>query len=332
MSVEPTPKRYVVTGCAGFIGACVSRKLLAAGHQVVGFDDLNSAYDPRMKAWRLAALRRSSAFHFHQLDITDRHLVADFFRAGSAHPFDAVFHLAARAGVRASVDDPAAYLETNVTGTLHVLDACRLHRVPKLVLASTSAVYGSDTPSPFREDSQASRPLSPYAASKKAAEALAYSYHALYGLDVSVLRYFTVYGPAGRPDMSIFRFVRQIAEGDTLVVYGDGSQRRDFTYVEDIARGTIAAAKPLGYEVMNLGGDHPTALSELIRLIAEHLGQEARIDYRPAHAADVLHSSADIRRADELLDWRPTVSLEEGIAATIDWYRQNRELATQISL
>jgi UDP-glucuronate 4-epimerase len=332
VSAESTPKRYVVTGCAGFIGARISRALLAAGHQVVGFDNLNDAYDPRMKAWRLAELRRGGGFHFHQLDIANRELVADFFRAGSAQPFDAVFHLAARAGVRASVEDPAIYLDTNVTGTLHILDACRDHNVPKLVLASTSAVYGTDTPSPFREEAPASCPLSPYAASKKAAEVLAYSYHALYGLDVSVLRYFTVYGPAGRPDMSIFRFIRQIAEGETLTVYGDGSQRRDFTYVEDIARGTIAAVKPLGYEVINLGGDHSVALSDLIGLIAERLGQEAHIDYRPAHAADVPHSSADIRKAGELLAWRPQVSLAEGVAHSIDWYRQNRDLATQINL
>ncbi len=332
MSAESMPNRYVVTGCAGFIGASVCRALLAAGHQVVGFDDLNPSYDPRMKAWRLAVLRRSGTFHFHQLDITDRAHVADFFRAASARPFDAVFHLAARTGVRASVEDPWSYIETNTTGTLHVLDACRVHKVPKLVLASTSSLYGTDSPAPFREDAPASKPLSPYAASKKAAEVLAHSYHALHGLDVTVLRYFTVYGPAGRPDMSIFRFVRQIAEGEPLVVYGDGSQERDFTYVEDIARGTIAAARPLGYEVINLAGEAPVPLWEVIRLIAQRLEREPRIEYREFHSADMPHTAADIHKAGALLAWRPQVSLEEGLSATIDWYQQHRALAGQITL
>ncbi len=332
MSAESMSKRYVVTGCAGFIGASVCRALMAAGHQVVGFDDLNPSYDPRMKTWRLAELGRSGLFHFHELDITNRAHVANFFRAASRRPVDAVFHLAARTGVRASVDDPWAYIETNTTGTLHILDACRVHNVPKLVLASTSSLYGSDSPAPFREDAPASRPLSPYSASKKAAEALAHSYHALHGLDVTVLRYFTVYGPAGRPDMSVFRFVRQIAEGEPLVVYGDGSQQRDFTYVEDIARGTIAAARPLGYEVINLAGEHPVALSEVIHLIAQRLGREPRIEYREFHSADMPHTAADIRKAGELLSWRPQMSLEDGLSATIDWYQQHRELAAQISL
>ncbi len=332
MSADPSSQRYVVTGCAGFIGATVCRSLLAAGHQVVGLDDLNPAYDPRMKAWRLAVLRRSGGFHFHQIDITERAPIADLFRAGSARPFDAVFHLAARTGVRPSVDHPEQYLEANVTGTLHVLEACRAHNVSKLVLASTSSVYGETGPTPFRETGEDSRPLSPYAASKKAAEVFAHSYHALYGLDVSVLRFFTVYGPAGRPDMSVFRFVRQIAEGETLVVYGDGSQQRDFTYVEDIARGTIAAVKPLGYEIINLGGDHPVPLSEVIRLIGHRLEREPKIEYRPAHAADVLVTSADITKAREILGWRPQTSLKEGLAHTIDWYQQHRALAGQISL
>jgi UDP-glucuronate 4-epimerase len=311
----------------------VCRALLAAGHEVLGLDDLNPAYDPRMKAWRLAVLRRSGGFHFHQLDISSRTQLTEFFRASpGGRSFAAVFHLAARTGVRQSVENPWVYFDTNVTATLHLLNACRLHQVPKLVLASTSSVYGATGETPFRETADASRPLSPYAASKKAAEELAYTYHALYGLDVSVLRYFTVYGPAGRPDMSVFRFVRQIAEGEPLTVYGDGSQQRDFTYVEDIARGTIAAVRPLGYEVINLGGDRPVRLSELIRLIAARLDREPNIDYQPAHSADVPNTWADIAKAGELLAWRPETSLEQGLAATIAWYQQHRALAGQISL
>ncbi len=333
MSVDPSAKRYLVTGCAGFIGAAVSRALLAAGHQVIGLDDLNDAYDPRMKAWRLAELRRADGFNFHQLDITDRDAIADFFHhAAGRLPLAAVFHLAARTGVRPSVDNPHVYVDTNLSGALNVLEGCRIHNISKLVLASTSSVYGAVTPAPFRESSDASRPLSPYAASKKAAEVLAYSYHALHGLDVSVLRYFTVYGPAGRPDMSVFRFVRQIAEGEPLTIFGDGSQQRDFTYVEDIARGTIAAARPLGYEIINLGCDRPIALSGVIRLIAQRLDREPKIEYRPSFAADVPSTWADITKAGELLDWRPETSLEQGLAHSIDWYRQNRDLAMQINL
>ena len=332
MPEELPQKRYLVTGCAGLIGASVCRSLLAAGHHVVGIDDLNPSYDPRMKAWRLGILRRCGTFHFHQFDVADRVLVDDFFRTATLSGlFDAVFHLAAQTGVRPSVDNPWVYYNTNLTGTLHLLDACRTQGVAKFVLASTSSVYG-EAEVPFRESHDASRPLSPYAASKKAAEELAYSYHALFGLDISVLRFFTVYGPAGRPDMSVFRFVRQIAEGEPLVVYGDGSQRRDFTYVEDIARGTIAAAMPVGYEVINLGGDRPFALSELIRLIAARLEREPRIEYRAAHAADVQDTWAEISKARALLSWQPEVSLEQGLTATIDWYLQNRALAGQISL
>ena len=234
--------------------------------------------------------------------------------------------------MRPSVENPWVYFDTNVRATLNLLDGCRARQISKLVLASTSSVYGATTQAPFRETADASRPLSPYAASKKAAEELAYSYHALHGLDVSVLRYFTVYGPAGRPDMSVFRFVRQIAEGETLVVYGDGSQQRDFTYVEDIACGTLAAVRPLGYEIMNLGSDRPVRLSELIRQIAMRLDCEPKINFQAAHAADVPATWADITKAGELLAWRPLTSLEQGLAATIAWYQQHRALAGQITL
>jgi nucleoside-diphosphate-sugar epimerase len=224
------------------------------------------------------------------------------------------------------------YIETNVTGTLNLLELCREHRVPKFVLASTSSLYGQHNPTPYREDADTSRPLSPYAASKKAAEVLCYTYHYLYGLDVSVLRYFTVYGPAGRPDMSLFRFVQWISEGRPVVVFGDGKQSRDFTFVDDVARGTIAGLRPLGYEVINLGSDRPVVLSEAIQLVEELVGRTAELEYRERHPADVLATWADIGKAGALLGWELQTGFESGVAQLVEWYRANRDWASQIAV
>jgi nucleoside-diphosphate-sugar epimerase len=224
------------------------------------------------------------------------------------------------------------FLRTNGLGTLVLLEACRRHRVQKFLLASTSALYGAHNPTPYREDADTSRPLSPYAASKKAAECLAYTYHYLYGLDVVVLRYFTVYGPAGRPDMSVFRFIRQIAEGQPVLVYGDGSQQRDFTYVEDVARGTVAALELGGFEIINLGSDRPVSVLKLIEQIERLVGRQARLEYRPAQPADVPATWADIRRAKEKLGWTPQTTLEQGLAQTVAWYQQHRSWAARIDL
>ncbi len=287
-------ERYLVTGCAGFIASRVAKLLLEAGHEVLGVDNLNDAYDPRLKQWRLEQLGTHEAFGFQRLDIADRAAVEAWF---AEYEPTAVVNLAARAGVRTSVENPWVYYQANCDGTLNLLDACRRHGVKKFVLASTSSLYGAHSPVPYREDTDTSRPLSPYAASKKAAETLAYTYHYLHRLDVSILRYFTVYGPAGRPDMSVFRFVRRIAEDEPIVVFGDGSQQRDFTYVDDIARGTVAALRPLGYEVINLGGDRPVRMDAVIAEIARLLGKEPQIERRAAHPADVLATWADVRRA-----------------------------------
>jgi len=247
----------LVTGAAGFIGSKVSEFLLADGHTVVGLDNLNDAYDVRLKEWRLGQLKGKHGFEFHRLDITDRTALRKLFTNRESdqpnkrdkldqpnRPFEAVINLAARAGVRQSVENPWIYFEANVTGTLNLLELCREFGIKKFVLASTSSLYGANDTRPFREDANTDGPLSPYAASKKSAEALCYSYHYLYGIDVTALRYFTVYGPAGRPDMSLFRFVQWISEGRPVIVFGDGRQSRDFTYVDDIARGTVAALKP----------------------------------------------------------------------------------------
>ncbi|MHB1416238.1 MAG: GDP-mannose 4,6-dehydratase [Chloroflexota bacterium] len=318
---------YLVTGAAGFIGSKVSELLLSAGHAVVGVDNLNDAYDVRLKQWRLGRLTSQKGLAFHQLDIGDREALRTVF-AGPR--FAAVINLAARAGVRPSVANPWVYVDTNVGGTLNLLEACREHGVAKFVLASTSSLYGAHNPLPFREDADTNRPLSPYAASKKAAEALCYTYHHLHALDVTVLRYFTVYGPAGRPDMSPFRFVQWISEGQPVTVYGDGRQSRDFTYVDDIARGTVAALQPLGYETINLGSDEPVVLMEMIHLIERLAGREAALTYKPSHPADVPATWADIGKAERLLGWRPQTDFAEGMERLVEWYRANRDWAKDV--
>jgi nucleoside-diphosphate-sugar epimerase len=322
--------RYLLTGVAGFIGARTAELLLEAGHELVGVDNLNDAYDVRMKEYRLERLRGQSGFRFERLDIADRTAVAS--AAFQDQSFDAVINLAARAGVRTSVENPWVYVETNVTGTLNLLELCRSREIPKFVLASTSSLYGVENPIPYGEEQDTSRPISPYAASKKGAEALCHTFHFLHGIDVTVLRYFTVYGPAGRPDMSVFRFTQRICEGRPIHVYGDGSMSRDFTYVDDIARGTVAALAPLGHEIINLGGDHPHRVMELVRLIEKCLGKSAEIEFEEAHPADVQETWADIRKAGQRLGWRPEVSLEEGIARTVEWYQAERSWAKEIEV
>ena len=318
----------LVTGAAGFIGSKVATLAMAAGNRVTGIDNLSDAYDVRLKHWRLRELEQQPGFHFRYLDILDRSAVDRLF--AEAGPFDAVVHLAARAGVRQSVEDPWLYQDVNATGTLNVLDACHRHGVGKFVLSSTSSLYGSCNPLPYSEDADTDRPLSPYAASKKAAEAMAHTYHHLHGLDVTVLRYFTVYGPAGRPDMSLFRFVQWVAEGKPVVVFGDGRQSRDFTYVDDIARGTLAALRPLGYETINLGSDSPVVLADILAYIEDALGRRADRQFRPMHPADVPATWANIDRARTLLDWKPTTSWQHGVDCLVAWYRREEHWARMI--
>lgn len=320
--------RLLITGAAGFIGSQVAELALADGNEVVGIDNLNHAYDVRIKHWRLARLEGRPGFEFQHADITDRHAMESVMVAGGS--FDAVVHLAARAGVRPSVTDPWTYFDTNSTGTLNVLEACRRYGVPKFVLSSTSSLYGRHNPLPYHEDADTNRPLSPYAASKKAAEATAYAYHHLHGLDVTVLRYFTVYGPAGRPDMSLFRFVQWVAEDRPVIIMGDGRQSRDFTYVEDIAGGTLAALRPLGFEVVNLGSDRPVVLRDVLAHVEDLLGKRARIEYRPLHPADVPATWACIDRAKVLLDWKPTTDWQDGVSELVSWYGRERHWAREI--
>ena len=336
MNFKPT--KIFVTGCAGFIGSMITELLLERGDNVVGVDNLNDAYSPQLKEWRLAQIQKFPAplcgiprigtFEFERLDITYLDPLKELFQQ---HDFDAVMNLAARAGVRASVEDPWVYIETNIKGTLNLLELCKDFGVKKFLLASTSSIYGENE-MPFREDKRTDFQLSPYAASKKGAESLAYTYHYLYGIDITIPRYFTVFGPAGRPDMSIFKFIHRIAEGLPIPVYGTGTQERDFTYIDDIARGSIAGLKPLGFEVINLGSDRPVKLNHVIQLIEQYLSKKAQIEFHPRHPADVPATWADISKAKELLGWRPLVSIEEGIQNTVTWYLENREWVKCLSM
>jgi len=318
----------LLTGCAGFIGSYVARKLLSEGHEVIGVDNMNDAYDVRLKEWRLSSLKSRPGFKLHQFDITEFGALQNLFRE---YPFEAVINLAARAGVPQSLENPWVYGETNFMGTLNLLELCKDFGVRKLILASTSSIYGKGE-RPNREDQATDKPLSPYTASKKGAEVLCHSYHHLYELDVSVLRYFTVYGPAGRPDMSIFRFIRWISEGEPLELYGDGTQERDFSYVEDIAEGTVLALSEVGYEVINLGSDRPVSINQVISWIEELVGKKAVIEYLDKHPADVPATWADISKARELLGWEPKVKMEEGLRKSVEWYQENRQMAKELRL
>jgi UDP-glucuronate 4-epimerase len=317
---------YLVTGAAGFIGARTSEFLIAQGHTVTGIDNMNDAYDVRMKEYRLQHMQTFPGFTFHKLDIGDKDSV--FSRLST--PFDGVINLAARAGVRASVENPWIFVETNVVGTLNMLELCRRNGIRKFILASTSSIYGADPPYPTPESVPSDRPLQPYAASKKGAEALAHSYHHLYGIDVSILRYFTVYGPAGRPDLALFRFVQWITEGRPVRVNGDGNQSRGFTYVDDIARGTMAALKPLGYEIINLGGHEVITINDLVTLIEDVVGRKANVVHDPPNPADMLTNQADVSKARELLDWQPQVNMREGVRRLVEWYNAERSWASEV--
>lgn len=326
--------KLLVTGAAGFIGSNVAQIAVDRGHEVVGVDNLNHHYDPRLKRWRLEQIEGTDGFTFHERDIADEEAVTDLLEAESQDgDVDAVANLAARAGVRESTRNPHAYVRSNVTGTLNLLQAARRYDIETFLLSSTSSLYGAHNPVPFAEDANTDRPLSPYAATKKGAEALAASYAHLYGLDLPVPRYFTVYGPAGRPRMAVFRFIRWVAEGEPVQVNGDGTQKRDFTYVDDIARGTLACLEAVdGYEVLNLGNDDPVELNHLISLVEEELGRKADIERNERHPADVDATWADIGKARKLLDWEPEVDLREGVRRTARWYEENRGWAREIKL
>ncbi len=320
--------KVLVTGCAGFIGWKVCERLLEEGHEVVGIDNLNDYYDTRIKEWRLRHLSNRDGFTFHRIDIEDHRALRNLFESDR---FDAIVNEAARAGVRYSIQNPHIYISTNVMGTLNLLELAKEHGVKKFVQASTSSLYAGQ-PMPFKEDLPVNTPISPYAASKKSAEVLSYTYHYLYGIDVAILRYFTVYGPAGRPDMSPFRFTYWVMKGEPIQLFGDGSQMRDFTYVDDIAEGTVRALDLKGYEIINLGNNKPHRLTYMIELIERFTGKRAEINFSEFHRADMKETWADITKAGKLLDWKPKVSLEEGIERTVRWFKENWDWVKDIEV
>jgi len=317
---------YLVTGAAGFIGARTSELLINDGHTVVGIDNMNDAYDPRMKEYRLRKLQAMPGFRFHRLDISHKSVIEQF----KGEKFNGVINLAARAGVRYSVDDPWVFVESNVLGTLNMLEICRQTGTKKFIVASTSSIYGGEPPYPTPESASSSEPLQPYAASKKGAEAMCHAYYHLYGIDISVVRYFTVYGPAGRPDLAIFRFVQWITEGLPVHVNGNGDQSRGFTYIDDIARGTILALKPVGYEIINLGGHEVITINSLIKLIEEVIGKKADVQYGPPNPADMFTNWADVSKAGGLLGWEPQFNMRAGIEKLVEWYNAERKWASKI--
>jgi len=319
----------LVTGAAGFIASETCRQFLSNGYNVVGIDNLNNYYDIRLKHYRLKQLSQFNNFQFEKIDIENFKELEALF---SKFKFDKIVNLAARAGVRYSLVDPFVYIKTNVEGTGNLLELTHRNNINKFVLASTSSLYAGQ-PTPFSEDLPVNEPLSPYAATKKGAESLCYAYHHNYGIDTTILRYFTVYGPAGRPDMSYFRFIKWIAENTEITVYGDGSQSRDFTFVEDIARGTVLATlKNTGFEVINLGGNKPHKLKALIEIIENNLGKKAKINYQPFHKADMQDTWAVTLKAENLLNWKAEISLKEGIKRCIKWYYDNEDFVRSIEV
>ena len=312
--------KVLVTGAAGFIGSHVVDALLARGDEVVGLDNFNDYYDPARKWANVEGARANSRYQLVQGDVRAGPLLRDLF---DAHRFDKICHIAAMAGVRYSISHPELYESVNVGGTLRLLDQARRHGVGTFVFASSSSVYGAANPVPFQEDADVSRPISPYAATKVAKEVLAYTYHHLYGLRCTGLRFFTVYGPRGRPDMAPYLFTRWTAEGRPLRRFGDGTSRRDYTFITDIVAGVVTALDAgLPYELINLGRGHTISLGDFIRLVERVVGREAIVVEEPPKPGDVPATHADITKARDLLDYNPVVSVEEGMRRFWEWYQR----------
>lgn len=324
MTVNSEPKRnsgvILVTGAAGFIGSHVAELLLSRGDSVVGVDNLNSYYNPELKQRNLALLSKFPAFRFEQTELADIAAVRDLFRR---HRFTRVAHIAARAGVRPSIQDPILYEEANVRATTGLLQESAAAKVENFVLTSSSSVYGNSTQVPFREDDSATdRPISPYAATKKATEVMGYTYHHLYGLNVNVIRPFTVYGPRGRPDMAPWLFLESAILGKTIKKFGDGSTRRDYTFIGDFVAGFVSALdRPLGYEILNLGNSATVSLNDCIETVEAIVGKRLQIEQLPMQPGDVTITNADISKAERLLGYSPQTPFREGMKVFYDWYR-----------
>jgi len=314
--------KILVTGGAGFIGSHLTARLLARGDDVVCLDDFNDYYDPAFKRQNVELFRGSPRWHLVEGDIRDATLVEETYRTfGIA----TTVHLAARAGVRPSIRQPRLYEEVNGVGTLNVLEAARRSGARIFVFGSSSSVYGTNSKLPFSEDDPITHTVSPYAATKRANELMAYTYHHLHGLSVTCLRFFTVYGPRQRPEMAIYHFTEKLLRGEPVPRYGDGSSARDYTFIDDIVAGTLAALDAAApFEIVNLGGSRTTTLQRLIELIADALGTEARVQELPPQPGDVPITFADVSKAKKLWGWEPRVSIEEGIGRFVEWFRTNR--------
>ena len=311
-------KHILVTGGAGFIGSHLTRRLLSRGDRVTVLDDFNDFYDPARKRRNVAPLLERRDYRLVEGDIRDETLVDRLFAEGS---FDGVVHLAARAGVRPSLQEPILYEDVNCIGSLRLLEAARRHGPGVFIFGSSSSVYGINEKVPFSEADEVNQPISPYATTKRAGELLCYNYHHLYGFRVACLRFFTVYGPGQRPEMAIHKFTDLLARGRTVPMYGDGGSRRDYTYVDDIIDGVVASLDLApGFEILNLGGADTTSLRDLIHWIAEELAVEPRIDYLPAQPGDVPITYADVSRAARLLGYSPKVPIREGLRRFVAWY------------
>lgn len=312
----------LVTGGAGFIGSHLSARLLREGHRVVIADDFNDFYEPAIKESNFARLQPADRVALHRLDITDKPALDRVF---AAERFDAVVHLAARAGVRPSIQQPLLYAQTNVAGTMNLLECARASGIQKFVFASSSSVYGVNSKVPFSESDPIFKPISPYAATKLAGEAICHSYHHLYGMDMTCLRFFTVYGPSQRPDLAIHKFARLIAAGKPIQVYGDGTTRRDYTFIDDIVDGIMACIRgKFGYEIFNLGNSNTVELRYLIEVIERTLGKKAVIDRQPEQPGDVPITFADVSKARRMLGYEPKTKIEQGIPKFVEWFRQQR--------
>ncbi|HPO12617.1 MAG TPA: GDP-mannose 4,6-dehydratase [Candidatus Hydrogenedentes bacterium] len=312
-------KRILITGAAGFIGSHLSEALLARGDRVIGLDDFNTFYDPGIKRRNLAPSQKNDRFILYDRDICDEAGVRMVFEREQP---EVVVHLAARAGVRPSLKDPNLYHRVNVIGSQHILDACRDFKPSHLVFASSSSVYGGNKDVPFKESNPVIRPISPYAATKRMNELQAHVYSHIYGVHVTMLRFFTVYGPRQRPDMAIHKFTKAILNGDPVPMFGDGTMQRDYTYIDDIIDGVVRCVdRPFLYEIFNLGEHHTTSLRELIDLIAKHTGKPARIDPQPNQPGDVEITFADIDHARAQLGYNPAMTMDEGIRRFVEWRR-----------
>ncbi len=313
--------KVLVTGAAGFIGSNLAQKLARRGDDVIGLDNFNDYYNPAKKRANEKRLNQFPNFRMIEADIRDRPRMIHIFEE---ERFDAVAHLAAMAGVRPAVEAPDFYVEVDYIGTQHLMDAARFTEVSNFVFASTSSVYGDTKHIPFVETDPCDRPLQPYAAAKRAAEILGYTYHYLYNLNFTVIRFFTVYGPNGRPDMMAYLVADSITKGKQIPIYNGGEMYRDWTFVEDITNGAMAAIdRPLGYEIINLGRGEPTRLKEFVGLIEDLAGQKANLVDKPKPAADVVSTYADISKAVELLGYAPKVSVSDGVEAFWKWYVEN---------